>query len=448
MRKLLLLLALVLLPGCRQALDVSDLLAAGPMLGYSTQREVFIWVQTRRPARVQIRYWPEEKPGFARTTPPVRTTVEGDLVAHLRASNLDPGVRYKYRVWINGTQAERPYPMRFQTEPLWQWRSGPPEFSVAIGSCAYINDEPFDRPGEPYGGGYEIFPNILRKLPDLMIWLGDNVYLREVDWTSPGQMAYRYAHTRRTPEMQPLLANVHNYALWDDHDYGPDNSDRSFVLKGAALQIFQRYWGNPSYGLPELAGTFGHFSWGDADFFLLDDRTYRHADSAPESEAKAMWGPAQMDWLIDALTASRATFKIVANGSQILNPFPRSENAIRFPSERQRLLDALQQRGIEGVVLLTGDRHFTELQRLERPGSYPLYEYTSSPLTSGVSAPRGDEESNPQRVEGTLLRERNFGILTFSGPVDERVLTLKAFSSAGEPRWEHRIYEQKLRKPL
>ena len=60
----------------------------------------------------------------------------------------------------------------------------PPAFSFVTGSCAFINEAKYDRPGKPYGGGYEIFESMAADDPDMMLWLGDNIYLREVDFQS------------------------------------------------------------------------------------------------------------------------------------------------------------------------------------------------------------------------------------------------------------------------
>ena len=68
------------------------------------------------------------------------------------------------------------------------------------------------------------------KKPDFMLWGGDNFYYREPDYTRTG-MIHRNDHARAVKSMQPLLANVHQYAICDDHDYGPNDSDRSFPLK-------------------------------------------------------------------------------------------------------------------------------------------------------------------------------------------------------------------------
>ncbi len=82
----------------------------------------------------------------------------------------------------------------------------------------------------------------------LMLWLGDNTYLREADYTSNSGIYYRYNHTRAIPDLQQLLATKHNYAIWDDHDFGPNDGNSSYELKNTTLQAFKDYWGNKSYG--------------------------------------------------------------------------------------------------------------------------------------------------------------------------------------------------------
>jgi alkaline phosphatase D len=440
-------------PSPAQDLPVDSLIQAGPMVGYSAHREAAVWVQTRRAADVQIRYWSvtpdslHDEPGVipdpdTSMTETVRASGAGDHIAQFAISHLEPGNVYRYEVRVDGQTVDRPYPLRFQTQRLWEWRTDPPAYTIAVGSCAYINDPEYDRPGEPYGGDYRIFESIAAKNPDAMLWTGDNVYYREVDWATPAMMRYRYAHTRRTPQMQPLLGHTHNYAIWDDHDYGPNNSNRSYDLKDASLEIFKDYWANPSYGRPDVPGVFGSFNWADAEFFLLDDRYHRSPTTAPRDSSKTMWGEEQRQWLIDALTSSDATFKVVVNGGQILNPSDRAETAIRFPADRSALLDAIVERDIEGVVLLSGDRHHTELNRYTPEGFYPIYEFTNSPLTAGTGNPEGEE--NRYRLEETLVTQRNFGTLTVTGPRTDRTLTIRTFSTDGELLWERSIRAQDL----
>ncbi len=419
-------------------------LRSGPMLGYSELTEVALWVQTTRPAQVQFRYWIEGQPYTSQLSAAVATTREDDHIAHLVLSFLKAGQRYGYELYLDGKLVPLPYRLAFQTQAHWQWRTDPPAFAVAIGSCAYVNEKEHDRPGEPYGGEFEIFTALTAKQPDVMLWLGDNIYYREPDFYSTAFMRHRNAHGRALPEWQALLAATHHYAIWDDHDYGPNDSDWTYRLKREALEIFKSYWANPAYGLEGAPGVFFQFTWADVDFFMLDDRYYRTPDDAPETPDKTMFGKTQLHWLKDALFASHAPFKIIANGSQMLNPQPGGEGFIKFKQEYADLLGWLKTAKINGVLFITGDVHRTELMRLNDPNFYPLYDYSSSPLTSGTySADR--VPANPARVEGTLVAgKRNFGMLRFEGPRKERKLTMECYDKLGKLLWQQQVKSSEL----
>jgi alkaline phosphatase D len=88
------------------------------------------------------------------------------------------------------------------------------------------------------------------------------------------------------------------------------------------------------------------------------------------------------------------------------------------------------------------------LWRIERPGAYPLYEFTSSPLTAGpFASPPADERDNPDLVPGTLVTQRHFGMLRVDGPRERRVLTLEAYASDGTRLWQRRIGVEELLRP-
>ena len=133
---------------------------------------------------------------------------ENDFARTFHLTDLEPGQTYAYAVKIDGETIQRPYPLRFETEALWQYRRDPPAFTVAFGSCNYVNDPRFDRPGDPYGGGYRIFEEIARLDPRLMLWLGDNVYYRTGDFDAPPMMGDRYARTRAGPSVWSQSAVV------------------------------------------------------------------------------------------------------------------------------------------------------------------------------------------------------------------------------------------------
>ncbi len=424
---------------------------SGPMLGYAELTEASVWVQTTADAEVRLRYWPEGKRGESRTTGALTAGENTDRTALFVIPGLEPGTRYGYEILIGGRPASFPAggaAGHFDTQKFWQWRTNPPDFTVAFGSCYYANEPPMDRPGTPYGSDPKIFRTIAAMKPDLMLWTGDNVYLREPDFGSVAAIARRYALSRDEPALQPLLGTARHYATWDDHDFGPNDSIWVNRFATESLEIFKRYWANPSYGARDIPGVFGQFSWGDVDFFLLDDRFYRTPERLPEGPDKTMLGREQLRWLQHSLYYSRAPFKVVVNGSQVLNSNSVNDSFAHYPDQKE-LVDFVVRHRIRGVVFLSGDRHETELLRVTPSGFYTLYDFTSSPLTAGLTNPMPkEEENNPLRVPGTLVNDmHNFGVLKFSGTCNERSLELQAWDREGKQRWSHTIKASDLVPP-
>lgn len=419
-----------------------ELLQSGPMLGYSGFREVMIWVQTTSQASVKIGYFKSGEE--SRFTEVVETSKEGDFIAKLYPQDLEYGQRYNYVVYINGEALSFDYPLFFQSQALWQWRSDPPAFSFAIGSCYYANESKDDRPGKAYGGEYQIFDAIHKKAPDFMMWLGDNTYLRTPDFLSKTGIRHRYRHARSLPELQPLLSSVHHYAIWDDHDYGPNDADRSYVNKQLTESAFNDYWGNPNTDVTGKGGITGQFMWQDVAFFLLDNR-YHRAPNKSKQEGKDLLGGYQIDWLIDALRSSRAPFKFVCVGGQTISNAAVYENYAAYPEERASLLQRIEEEKIEGVIFLSGDRHHTEISKMPRADSYPLYDLTCSPLTSGTHRPK--DENNDFLLKDKTYYERNFGIVSISGPRTDRQLQLTIYNSEGQSQWGFKVSARELRYP-
>lgn len=432
------------------ALLLAGLLAALPaaaglvvMHGPAEPTSAVLWVQSDAPGPVSVRWRPAGE--ATERSVELAAVAASDNVVVARLTGLAPGSRAGYRVEAGGLAREG----TVRAQPWWSRAADAPPITLAIGSCFFLADADPRWGKSDYGGEYGIFDAIAAAQPDLMLWLGDNLYLQRPDFMDPASMAARYRRQRAFEPLQRLLTAAPQLAIWDDHDYGPNDSDTSYVLKGETLKLFQRYWPNPSYGLPDVPGTFGFAQYGDVLLFLLDDRYYRSPNRWPDGADKTMFGARQLEWLKQALiSAPRNSIKIIAGGSQFWNRASRFEGWNHFRTEQQAFADWLAQQKIDGVIFLSGDRHFGELLRIERPGGYPLHEFTSSPLTSQppVRIDRAELE-NPDLVPGTLHSRRQFGLMRFSGPAGRRDITLEARDSQGTLLWTHALKAAELRFP-
>lgn len=445
MRRLRIFISLIL-PSLLALIVFGQPACGGPVMmqGPVTQRTATLWLQGDDAAQVRVEYWPQDQTSQSRQTGVSDLTAQQDYTARLNLTGLDPGKTYRYRVMRGNRTVKQGH---FTTLPAWRGSSQPFDFTVYFGTCAFLNDPEWDR-GPPYGGEEGIFDQIAQAadrnpLPNFMLWGGDTVYYREADYESPWGMNARQRSVRHHPALQKLLTALPHYAIWDDHDYGPNDSNQSFVFKQASLELFQRYWANLSFGLPGEPGIFTAFSVADADFFLLDDRWYRDQDRSPDFPGKQLYGADQLRWLKNALLASRARFKLIVGGSQFLDEGSSAEGWHHFPAERQEFLGWLKANRISSVLFLSGDRHHTELLQRERADSYPLYELTCSPLTSRPR--KAESAAKPQRVAGTLVDKRNFCTLDFAGENSDRSLTLRSFDSAGKQLWEMRVSAEELK---
>jgi len=120
------------------------------------------------------------------------------------------------------------------------------------------------------------------------------------------------------------------------------------------------------------------------DLFVLDTRTYRSAHPCGEGDIgeryavdnrgcdildanQTLLGQAQRGWLIDGLTSTNATWKLMGNQTfmgRLAIANPRGDGLYvdvdawdGYGSERNLLLLQLQQDGISNLVVLTGDLH-------------------------------------------------------------------------------------------
>ncbi|MCK6526767.1 alkaline phosphatase D family protein [Myxococcota bacterium] len=332
-------------------------LTHGPLLGPPEPGGARIWFRTDATRRVALRV-AESDAGLA-SAPPVHVAwpgAEGDFTHAVRLEGLSPGAAWSYDLEVQG---ERFGPYRLVAGP--EAGSAAP-LRFAFGSCSKDDAQP-------------AFGALAALAPDVFLFVGDNHYGNTADLGALREN-YRWAHSR--PLRSDLLAAVPSLAIWDDHDFVGNNTDGSDPGREVALRAFSEYWPNPSAGLPGTEGVFFSHRYGDVEFFMLDDRYWRGLDGT-------LLGAEQEEWLVEALAASDATFRFVACGSQWTLQ-GSDDSWAAFPEARERLLQEVADRGIGGVVLLSGDVHRSEFRLIPGPDhGYDVPELTSSPLANSNS---------------------------------------------------------------
>ncbi|MBX9783519.1 MAG: alkaline phosphatase family protein [Chitinophagaceae bacterium] len=433
------------------SLSVHAQLVSGPMLGPVELRTAKIWAEVKPGSSVVLQYW---KKGEIKNFKSINKKTNSDdwfspLVFDV--VGLDMNTTYEYKLSVNQKAVMPPAKAdgSFTTKDLWQWRKPAPDFSFLTGSCAYFNEPAVDRPGKPYGGNSSIFESMAKEKAAFMLWLGDSWYTREVDYFDRWGLWNRASQDRAFPVLQNFLKSTSHVAIWDDHDYGPNDIGMNYILKDESRKVFMNYFPNTSFGMNN-EGIYSMMSYGDVDVFMMDDRWWRSADATKDSvdgkpnAAKTMWGKQQMEWLKNSLLFSRAPFKIIATGGQVLNPVSTYERLANYPVEYDELMNFLKDNNINGIVFLTGDRHHSEIIKVNREGTYPLYDVTASPLTSGTHKFSGPEKDNPYQVLG-IDEKQNYTKFSFSGERNKRKMLVEFFGVKGEKLGEWSITENDLK---
>lgn len=397
-------------------------LMQGPMAGPSSPNSLTVWGRTSGEFPVQLRYSEYADMRDAQMTDPVEAVKADDYTVVLRADNLKPDTTYYYQVYCR----ERPAadssgraPFKTKTAP-----AGKSSFRVAFGSCARLDDDP-----------HQPIWSVVESLdPDIFLWVGDNVYGDTLD---PDIIGEEYQHQRLVTAFAPTMSTVPQFAVWDDHDYGLDNHDRRNPIKEGALDVFKRYWPNPSYGLPDTPGVFFKHNHGGVDFFFLDGRYHRDPNAAPDSPEKTMLGAVQLEWLKRELKASDAPFKMLVSGSTWNTSYgPEGDSWAAFRHERDGLFDFIRDEEIGGVVLVAGDTHWGELNCIpwSDNGGYDLYEFVSSPLaqhTWGTAYQYVPE----LRIRPVVTEGSNVGVIDFDLEANPPTVTYSVYTHYGHSAW-------------
>ena len=330
-------------------------LDSGPMVGHTTHNRASIWALDH--GAKNLKFSLLEENGLTNET----TAAAGihDVFRH-QFTDLKPATKYRYQIT---TPSGEVVAGGFTTAPE---PDKPTRFTYAVTSC-------MDAKRFPEQIAWDL---ALEKDPDFHLLVGDNVY---ADSTRFDVLLEHHLKQRAVPNFARFIATRPNYAVWDDHDYGPNDSHGATPGKEDSLKAFKTLWANPSYGLPETPGVFHTFKRGDVEFFMLDGRYYRTDERAPKTPGKTQFGEAQLDWLFDSLRKSKATFKVIVKGYDIMST--------RYPDETKKIAGRIRKEGISGIFFHSGDIHRNEFKQQDHGMGYPMTQITSSGIARNPVRP-------------------------------------------------------------
>jgi alkaline phosphatase D len=325
----------------------------GPLVGAVTDTSAKIFARTDARATVRIEYSTDPSLASVTKSAQKKTLSASDFTVIAALSGLTPETTYYYRVTVDGApQQSAPYPS-FRTFPS---PGAPREFTFAA-----LTDLEHAEDGLPA----PVYEKVEAEEPVLVLQLGD--FDHSVPLTL-GEMRTLHREARDGPYPSGLDFLTHIatrfplFHVWDDHDYGTNDSDKTFSGRADALQAFQEYYPLPA--LPNSAGIWHKFTYATAEFFLLDLRSQRDPNAQAQGPTKSMLDGdniqnGQKQWLKDGLLQSTATWKFVVTSVPMNKTAKRARRDAwsGFENERSEILNFIRDNGIDGVVFLSGDLH-------------------------------------------------------------------------------------------
>mgnify|MGYP000867447855 CR=1 FL=1 len=343
-------------------------LELGPMIGHVSHTNASLWVKSHLPAEVSVAISRDPELAEVIHIAGPNLTAETDRSGFWIIPDLEPATRYYYAVSLNGKPAMLPPYPSFVTAPTPGTRG---HLRFAFISCSGYS---------PYDPAPSWADLGMRTNVDLILMMGDNHYGNSPDLA---KQRAAYLGQRQSSGFRQTTERIPTYGIWDDHDFGPNDSDGTLPGKESALKAFLEHWANPSAGEPDNLGVYFKFTRGAVDFFCLDGRYHRSPNNQTNNPAKTMLGPKQLAWLKNALVESAAPVKVLVSGSE-WQSHGTPDSWTSFPRERDELFAFIRDQRIEGVILLSGDRHFTGAYQVQQR----FIEVTSGPFGGQTASTR------------------------------------------------------------
>ena len=319
-------------------------------------------------------------------------------------------------------------------------------YKVAFGSCGKQNHP------------LPIFYEVIKQNPNLFIFMGDNIY---GDTKVMDTLRAKYDRLGSKPSFKHLKENTEILATWDDHDYGWNDAGKEYEFKEESKEIFIDFFNIPDDS--EMRNHKGIYHSKMFDFegkrihiILLDTRTFRdhllpYKDYASDdrryfyelayephtSPDSSMLGSEQWLWLEKKLE-EEADIRIIVSSTQFVKEFNGYESWSNFPFEKEKMTKLIKRTKANGVLFISGDVHYGEIAKMEIDGQYPIYDVTSSGLSSSwlFATP------NKYRIEGPVM-DNHFGLLSFILINEELNIMMEIWDINGNQRVEYTIpYEE------
>jgi alkaline phosphatase D len=332
-------------------------LTHGPVVGGVTDESAVFVLRTDTSAIVQVELSTTTDFSDSNLSTALNTENDSDYFGKVRIEGLEAVTQYYYRAVINTEPVIEDIARTFRTFPT---PGAATTFSFQFGSGQ-------QKGGDSNSNMGSIFPIMAAEKPEFMIHQGDWGYPDTTDSESgaPGQYfpldymnvakSYRARYDNSFPMIDLLRVTPVIYT-YDDHDMIDNNSDGTYPQEGIQNSIQGYLKMFPGYPLADSTkGVWHKLTYGNVDIFMVDNRSQRSPNiEAFENsdlnnpvfnppEGHSILGPDQMNWLLQGLKNSQATWKFISTGT----PFnPALHIAIELAILSQSIIDSVEVPGL------------------------------------------------------------------------------------------------------
>lgn len=385
----------------------SQTITHGPVIGGMTDSQFKIYVRSVDAVNVKV----DVSESILFLTPTSASSTidfQKDSSTIITVSGLQSNTEYYYKVFLDNVHVFNDQITTFPSDG----QIG--NYVFGVGSCVSHNHP------------QQIVDVIRMNYPSLFIYTGDWGYPDQLYGNSTnyfpsitGAVENSYHDRYADLYAKSMLSSIPIDYIYDDHDFVKDNCSGQSAssvyfnpntqqtslneyayspsLKRNSVLGYDAYF--PHYNLPDTShGIYHSYKMGNAEFFVLDLRFSRTANTAcfvqdsigkwvftPDS-SHTILGNAQKLWLSNALLNSTADWKFIISPvtynksfSQIMNlmlalqdfNFNYNGNTIDgmymagifcdgwagFPNDREWLFDVCQNNNVDNVIIISGDTH-------------------------------------------------------------------------------------------
>lgn len=269
-------------------------------------------------------------------------TATNNRVVSIPMAGLTPNTPYYYAIEADGV-VDLANQGQFSTFP-----AGAASFTFATSGDAHT------------GSNHPVFDTIRTHNPLFFLHTGDMHYA-DIGVNDVALFREAWETVLDSPRQAALYRSTALAYMWDDHDYGRNNSDRTAPGREAARLTYQLYV--PHYPLPAGDGNipiYQAFTVGRVRILLTDTRSERSRNSDFDDENKTMLGDIQKAWLKNELLNANGTYPLIiwVNSVPWIDaPFVGNDTWAGFTSEREELANFVADNNIEGLLMISSDAH-------------------------------------------------------------------------------------------